>query len=122
MKLKYIFPVAILSFLITFPSLSMAEDSKEAAIISSLEFLRKVPEVKWVKVDGNAVIIGWKGIPRLFMGLNRRAAVGASNAIGYRVRVWAVRHRQRNWEVGDNSFICKTLADHGKIKKSTCLK
>ncbi|HJO00207.1 MAG TPA: hypothetical protein QGF86_05010, partial [Nitrospinaceae bacterium] len=29
-----------------------------------------------------AVIIGWKGIPRLFIGINRRAAVLASNAIG----------------------------------------
>ncbi len=122
MRLKQIFLIAILGFLFSFPFLSSAEDSQEEAIISSLEFLRKIPEVDWVKINKHDVIIGWKGIPRLFVGLNRRAAVSASDAIGSPVHVWAVRHNQRNWKKGTKSYICQTLASNGKIRKSTCVK
>ncbi|KMP11146.1 hypothetical protein UR09_04140 [Candidatus Nitromaritima sp. SCGC AAA799-A02] len=120
MKSKIIF-LAVFFWLLPLAQPGLfANNSIETAIVSSLEYLRDIPEINWIVVDNQNVIIGWKGLPALFNMINRGAAVKASNASGYPVHVWSVRHTQRKWKLGNTSYICKTLADNGKIKKSSC--
>ncbi len=86
----------------------------------SVGYLTALPEVAWIKFDEKNVIIGWKGLPSLFAKINREAAINASKATGYPIQVWSVRHSQKKWRTGAKPFICKTMADRGKVLKSNC--
>ncbi|MBC8286457.1 MAG: hypothetical protein H8E42_03175 [Nitrospinae bacterium] len=93
----------------------------ENALIEGVKFLDDVPGVEWYRVDGRTLIIGWKGIPRVFPHTNRKAARRATIATGKEIHVWAVRHNQRKWSVGSGiSSICSVLARNGRVQSDTC--
>lgn len=93
----------------------------ESALIKGVKFLDDVPEVQWYRVDGSTLIIGWKGIPKFFPHTNRKAAIRGTITTGKKVHVWAVRHNQKNWAVGNGeSYICSVSAKNGRVKTDTC--
>ncbi len=113
------------SFILLILTLHFASSAQSSSfdelIIDGVKFLDKVPEVEWYKVDGESLIIGWRGIPKFFPHMNRKAAVRGSIATGHKVHVWAVRHTQKNWNVGSGkSYICFLTAMNGRIKNDTC--
>jgi hypothetical protein len=93
----------------------------ENSLIEGVKFLDDVPEVGWYRVSGKSLIIGWKGIPKLFPRINRRAATRATISTGREIRVWAVRHNQKKWKVGGgDAHICFVIAKNGRVKTDTC--
>jgi len=92
----------------------------EKELTESIKYLKKIHEVKWVKVKRNSVIVGWKGFPSKFNMINTAAALKASKATGRTVHVWSVRHTQKNWITGTRPYLCKTTARNGKIKETSC--
>jgi hypothetical protein len=68
----------------------------EKELKESIKYLEEIPEVKWVKVNKNSVIVGWKGLPSQFNLINTEAALKATQATGRTVDIWAVRHTKRN--------------------------
>ena len=93
----------------------------ESALIEGVKFLDDVPGVEWYRVDGRSLIIGWKGIPHVFLNTNRKAARRATIATGKEIHVWAVRHNQKKWSVGSGeSSICSVLARNGRVQSDTC--
>ena len=107
-------------FLSMLPSFAHA-NSMENALIKGVMFLDDVPQVEWYRVDGNSLIIGWKGIPQFFPHTNRRAAIRATLATGRKIHVWAVRHNQKKWSVGSGEpHICSVSAKNGRVESDTC--
>ncbi len=64
-----LFAILILSTSFTFSH----ANSLKNAMIDGVKFLDDIPEVEWYRVDGRSLIIGWKGIPKIFPRTNRRA-------------------------------------------------
>ncbi|MBC8284642.1 MAG: hypothetical protein H8E32_12570 [Nitrospinae bacterium] len=95
--------------------------SLEKNMIEGVKFLDTISEVEWYKVEGRSLVIGWKGIPKFFPHTNRKAAMRANIATGREVHVWAVRHTQKNWQVGSGrSYICFVSAINGRVKNGNC--
>ena len=93
----------------------------ESSLIEGVKFLDDVPEVEWYRVDGNTLIIGWKGIPKFFTRTNRKAAIRGTITTGKKVKVWAVRHNQKKWAIGKGQpFICSVSEKNGRVKTDTC--
>jgi hypothetical protein len=91
-------------------------------VSKGISFLNDVQRVAWYKVEGKHIVIGWKGIPDDFYGLNHKAAVRASKLNKKQVHVWAVRHHQRDWSPGEGGQICVTTALRGRLDKTNCRK
>ena len=90
-------------------------------MIEGVKFLDTISEVEWYRVEGTNLIIGWKGIPKFFPHMNRKAAMRGNIATHREVRVWAVRHTQKNWHVGSGkSYICFVSAINGRVKNGNC--
>ena len=117
--IRFLFIVLFLVFSLNFPTPSLAK-SLEKELKQSVKYLEEIPEVKWVKVKRNSVIVGWKGFPPRFNLINTAVALKASQATGRTVHVWSVRHTQKNWIIGTRPFLCKTTARNGKIKETSC--
>ncbi len=92
----------------------------EKKLTESIDFLKKTPAIKWVKVKNNSVIIGWKGFPDKFNLINTEAALKGAQATGRTVNVWSVRHTQKNWITGTPPYLCKTTARNGTVKDTSC--
>lgn len=91
-------------------------------LLKRVQFLESIQKVEWYKVEGRNIIIGWKGIPDNFYGLNYRAARNASKSSLYEVQVWSVRHAQKDWSPGEGRLVCITTAKMGRIGTSSCKK
>jgi hypothetical protein len=107
----------VLSFNLPTPSHAKGLEKK---LKESIKYLEKIPEVKWVKVKKNSVIVGWKGVPKKFNLINTEAALKATRATGRTVQVWSVRHTQKNWITGTRPYLCKTTARNGTVKDTSC--
>ncbi len=102
--------------------LPFAAGAAQKTLVKRVQFLDNIPKVEWYKVEGRNIIIGWKGIPYNFYGLNYRAALDASKSTLYEVQVWSVRYPQKDWSPGDGGQVCITTAKMGRIGKSSCKK
>lgn len=87
-----------------------------------IEFLNDVENVGWYKVNGEHIIIGWKGLPDNFYGWNYKAALKASKFSRNKIHVWAVRNNQKDWSPGYGGQICITTATKGRFEKTNCRK
>ena len=96
-------------------AVALEKDLKE-----SIKYLEEIPEIKWVKVKRNTVIVGWKGLPKRFNLINTEAALKGTRATGRTVYIWSVRHTQKNWITGTRPYLCKTTARNGKVDETTC--
>ena len=61
-------------------SLSFSSSSAQAMALEdelkqSVKYLKKIPEIKWVQIKRNSVIVGWKGFPKNFNLINTEAAL-----------------------------------------------
>ncbi len=92
----------------------------EEELRKSVEYLEAIPEVQWVKVERNTVIVGWKGVPAQFNIINTEAALKGTRATQRTVYIWSVRHTQKNWTTGTRPYLCKTIAANGTVKETTC--
>ena len=92
----------------------------EKKLKKSVEYLEEIPEVKWVKVKKNNVVVGWKGLPSGFNLINTEAALKATRATGRTVIVWSVRHTQKKWLTGTRPYLCKTTGTRGRVKETSC--
>ncbi len=87
----------------------------------ALTYLRAVPEVAWVKFEGQNVLIGWEGLPKNFAQINKTAAKNAARALHNEVTVYALRAEQTSLKVGEEeSYLCKTTANPQEIVDSNC--
>ena len=89
-------------------------------LIEGIKFLDDVKKVAWYKTDGKNIIVGWKGLPDDFYGLNYRTALYASRFSYKKIYVWAVRHHQKNWSPGEGGQICISTAKQGRFGKTSC--
>lgn len=92
----------------------------EDELRESIKYLEKIPEIKWVKVKNNSVVVGWKGLPSRFNLINTEAALKGTRATGRTIYIWSVRHTQKNWITGTRPYLCKTTASRGKVKETSC--
>jgi hypothetical protein len=116
--LKSILLISLIIF--TNPSFSNAS-ALENAMIDGVKFLDDIPEVEWYRVSGKNLVIGWKGIPQIFSRINLRAAIRSTITTGRETQVWAVRHHQKKWEVGnEDPDIWWVIARNGRVKSDTC--
>lgn len=118
MKNKTVLFVLMLTLWL-FPVLALAN---QKALAKRVQFLDNIQKVEWYKIDGRNIIIGWKGFPDNFYGLNYRAALNASKSTLYKVYVWSVRYPQKDWSSGDGGQVCITTAKMGRFEKSSCKK
>ena len=102
--------------------LPITAGAAQKTLVKRVQFLDKIQKVEWYKVEGKNIIIGWKGIPDNFYGLNCRADLDASKSSLYEVHVWSVRYPQKNWSPGDGGQVCITSAKMGCFGKSSCKK
>lgn len=101
-------------------SATVQAKSLEKDLKQSIKYLKEIPEVKWVKVKRNSVIVGWKGFPKNFNLINTEAALKGTQATGRAVNVWSVRHTQKHWITGTRPYLCKTTARNGTVKSTSC--
>ncbi|MBC8287019.1 MAG: hypothetical protein H8E42_06040 [Nitrospinae bacterium] len=87
-----------------------------------IKFLDNIENVEWYRVEGQNVIIGWKGVPENFYSWNHKTAVKASKASLYEVYVWSVRYTQKDWSPGKGGQLCITTAQMSRFGKSSCKK
>jgi len=92
----------------------------EDELKQSIKYLEKIPEINWVQVKRNSVIVGWKGFPKNFNLINTEAALKGTQATGRTVYVWSVRHTQKKWITGTRPYLCKTTAKNGTVKATSC--
>ncbi len=102
--------------------LPITAEANQKNLAKRIQFLDNIKKVEWYKVEGRHIIIGWKGIPDNFYGLNYRAALDASKSTLYEVQVWSVRYPQKNWSPGDGGQVCITTAKMGRFGDSNCKK
>jgi len=89
-----------------------------AAAEQELAYLRtEIPEVKWVRFDGNECIVAFDPIPNDLHLIVTTAALNGNRAIGFGYHVWAVSARlaDREWEPGEPGLVAAATARHGKI-------
>ncbi len=94
--------------------------SLESLLKESVKDLTDIPQVKWIRVERDTVVIGWKGFPSFFNRVNVEAAVRGSHATGRRIRVWSVRHYQKNWVTGTLPYLCQTTGYRGRVEETSC--
>jgi len=85
-----------------------------------VRFLKQVENVEWYRVDGQNIIIGWRRVPDNFYDWNHKTAVNASKSSLYKVYVWSVRSRYKDWSPGEGGQFCITTAQMGRLGKSSC--
>lgn len=107
--------VAALSFLFI-PMTATGEDA--AALKSSLQYLSKIDEVRWLEFDRNNVYIGFDRRPADLAAVVNAAAVIGNRAYGFGVHVWAVNAENSGWRPGDGPYYCEATARHGELKNS----
>ena len=118
MKNKTIVAVIMLALWV----LPFTAEATQKSLVKRVRFLDDIQKVEWYKIKGRSIIIGWKGIPDNFYGLNYKAALNASKSTLYEVQVWSVRYPHKDWSPGDGGQVCVTTAQMGRIGKSSCKK
>jgi hypothetical protein len=70
---------------------------------------------------GQNLLIVWKGVPKYIQHTNRRSGIRGRIASGLEVHIWAIRHTQKKWPVGNgNPYICFVSAINGRVKNGNC--
>lgn len=108
-----------IGWLISIPSSSRNEQKLK----SELSYLNSVSDISWFEIDGRAVYIGFREVPKDLRGIVNSAAQNGSRAIdGGAFSAWAVLHAERGWRQGQRKpgFICSAHARRGIVKDSDC--
>jgi hypothetical protein len=115
-KVKFLIVACLI---LALPAIGFANKS-DKKVYEKIKHLKKTPGMSWIKVDRENIIIGWEGMPQVFNEINLQMAVEANIERGHKVVVWSVRHKQKGYIVGTRPFLCKTTAQKGKVRKSSC--
>ncbi|CCQ89315.1 exported hypothetical protein [Nitrospina gracilis 3/211] len=115
---------ALLTIALLLPVSTYARELRQPwqILIDSVTYLRGLPEVAWVRVEGHHVLIGWTEPPRRFRAINLTAAKYASRALPKEeVHIVSLRANQDEWHPGsDEPSLCTTAAIKGEIIKTNC--
>jgi len=109
--------VLVVSFL--FCQLTVAHARDQRALEDRLSYLKDLPEVGWVRFDGNTVYVGFKKRPADLASIVGAAAFHGNKAYGFGVHVWAVPANNPNWKVGD-TYYCEATGRYGKVEDNSC--
>lgn len=109
----------IVCLILALPGTGFA-NKHDKKIYEKIKHLQETPGLRWIKVDKENVVIGWEGMPQVFNEINHKVAIEANIERGNKIVVWSVRHKQKGYIVGTRPYLCKTTANKGKVRKSTC--
>lgn len=110
--------IGVLILLLWF--LPVLAGASQESLQDRIKFLDDIKNVAWYKIDGQNIIIGWKGLPDNFYDWNHKTAVKASKSSLYKVYVWSVRYSQKDWSPGKGGQLCITTAHMSRFGKSSC--
>ena len=116
--MKRFFIIIIFIFLFIIPIITGATDI--TALKSKLNYLTSLPEISWIKFNGNIVVIGFNRYPKDLRTIMRAAALHGNRVYGFGIHLWAVDAKYKNWNVWKDPYICTTTARHGEIEENTC--
>jgi len=115
--------VVVLALICWLPVSAEARERMPAwkVLDEALTYLRAVPEVAWLKFEGEKVLIGWEGLPKKFAQINKVAAMRAARALHNEVTVYSLHAEQSSLKADEEeSYLCKTTANPQEIVESNC--
>jgi len=111
--------IMLIGFILSMAFVFSAHAQNQTALEKRLAYLNDIPEISWVKFDGNNVYIGLNKVSSDLDSIVQRAAVLGNKAYGLGVHVWAVRDTT-NVPSKDFKYYCIATARNGKVQKSDC--
>jgi hypothetical protein len=111
--------IMLIGFFLSITLVFSAQAQNQTALEKRLAYLNNLPEISWVKFDGNNVYIGLNKVSSNLDSIVRGAAVFGNKAYGLGMQVWAVRDTT-NVPAIDFKYYCAATARHGKVQKSDC--
>ena len=111
--------IMLIGFILSMAFVFSAHAQNQTALEKRLAYLNDIPEISWVKFDGNNVYIGLNKVSSDLDSIVQGAAVFGNKAYGLGVHVWAVRDTT-NVPSEDFKYYCTATARHGKVLKSDC--
>ncbi len=106
-------------FILSMAFVFSAHAQNQTALEKRLAYLNDIPEISWVKFDGNNVFIGLNKVSSALDSIVQGAAVFGNKAYGLGVHVWAVRDTT-NVPSKDFKYYCTATARNGKVQESDC--
>ncbi|QPJ60605.1 MAG: hypothetical protein G3M70_01365 [Candidatus Nitronauta litoralis] len=113
----------LLFFLVAFgPSPAFGGDKQSRKLWKSLTYLKSVPEISWIEVDGKNIILGWNGYPPNFSRINRTAAKKVSRKVRGEIKVYSVKEHLKGWRPKKDALahLCHSLGEGGRLKFTNC--
>ncbi len=111
--------IMLIGFILSMAFVFSIHAQNQTALEKRLAYLNDIPEISWVKFDGNNVYIGLNKVSSDLGSIVRDAAVFGNKAYGFSVHVWAVRDTT-NVPSTDFKYYCSATARNGNVQKSDC--
>jgi hypothetical protein len=111
--------IMLIGFILSMAFVFSVNAQNQTALEKRLAYLNYIPEISWVKFDGNNVYIGLNKVSPDLGSIVRGAAAYGNKAYGLGVHVWAV-WETTNVPAIDFKYYCTATARHGKVQKSDC--
>ncbi len=120
---------AILALSLFFFSLSLTAgnfasgaDKQSRTLWNALTYLKSVPEISWLEIEGSNIIIGWNGYSSNFSAINRTAAKKASRKVPGEIRIYSVNANQKGWRPKKDApaHLCHSLGKGGRLQFTNC--
>ncbi len=118
-----IFPALTVFFLmVAMLSPVEAADGKHNKLWEAITYLKSVPEIAWIEIERDLIILGWDGYPARFSRINRTAAKRASKRVRGKIHVYSVKGDHRGWRPDKNEegHLCRSTAKGGRLTFSNC--
>lgn len=101
---------------------AFADNKQSRKIWNALIYLKSVPEISWIEVEGNTIILGWKGYPTNFSRINRTAAKKVSRKVRGEIKVYSVKEHLKGWRPKKDALahLCHSLGKGGRLMFTNC--
>lgn len=112
----------VLFFLMLLSAPVKAAGADEGKLWEALTYLKSVPEIGWMEIEGRNVILGWEGYPAQFARMNKIATKKASKRVGGEVRLYSVKSMMKGWRPAEDAppYLCHSEAKAGRLIFSNC--
>lgn len=112
----------VLFCLLLLPGTAQPAGADEKKLWEALTYLKSVPEIGWMEIEGRNVVLGWEGYPAQFARMNKIAAKKASKRVRGEVRIYSVKAVMKGWRPAENAppHLCHTEAKAGRLTFSNC--
>ncbi len=113
---------AVLFFLAAPVPVHADATNAEGKLWAAVTYLKSVPEIGWIEIAGQDIILGWEGYPPRFSLINKVAARKASKSVRGEVRVYSVKAIMKGWRPAEDAppHLCHSSAEGGRLKFSNC--